>query len=58
MVFGAARCAAKGPSAVPPGRYGLRVVLEPEGQELGPRLLSPAATVTVTRLTYTWVSGR
>jgi len=49
MVFGAARCAAKGRSAVPPGRYGLRVVLAPEGREPGPRLLSPAATVTVTR---------
>jgi hypothetical protein len=49
MVLGAARCARKSRSAVPPGRYGLRVVLEPEGREPGPRLRSPAAAVTVTR---------
>src|SRR5262249_33262631 len=31
VVFGAARCDGRRGSALPPGRYGLRVVLKPEG---------------------------
>jgi hypothetical protein len=52
VVFGAGRCDGRAGSALPPGRYGLRVVLTPEGPpsaNLTPRLLSPQTLVTVTR---------
>ena len=35
MVFGAARCAANGRSAAPPGRYGVRVVSSPKAESPG-----------------------
>lgn len=50
--FGAARCDGGPGSALPPGRYGLRIVLTPEGPPdavLSPRLLSPQTMVTVTK---------
>lgn len=47
MLYGASRCDGGPGSALPPGRYGLRVVLAPEGSEPGPSLLSPQALVTV-----------
>jgi len=51
-MFGAARCDGHAGSALLPGRYGLRVVLTPEGPpgaDLSPRLLSPEMIITVTR---------
>jgi hypothetical protein len=47
VVFGASRCDGQPGSALPPGRYGLRVVLAPEGGG-EPSFVSPEAIVAVT----------
>lgn len=49
VLFGASRCDGQPGSALPPGTYGLRVVLQPEGFLHEPRLLSGQATVTIRR---------
>jgi hypothetical protein len=51
-VFAAGRCDGRAGSALPPGNYGLRVVLTPEGPpeaNLSRRLLSPETIINVTR---------
>ena len=47
VVFGASRCDGEPGSALPPGRYGLRVVLTSAGGG-EPSLVSPATIVTIT----------
>ncbi len=50
VIFGAARCDGQPGSALPPGQYGLRVVLTEEGRPTvgRPAYLSPEAVVTIT----------
>jgi len=49
VIFGAARCDGQPGSALPPGTYGLRVVLTAEGpaNASGPAFVSPEAPITV-----------